>query len=178
MRIISGQHKGRKISAPKQLPIRPTTDMAKEALFNIINNQYYLDEISVLDLFSGSGNISYEFASRGVNAITAVEIHAGCTQFISEMAEKLDMPIEVIKSDVFAYLQKTPKKFNIIFADPPYALPIVEFQQIAQMAFQKELVLEGGILVIEHEKHMDLSETPNFREARRYGSSVFSFFEK
>ena len=124
MRIISGQHKGRKISAPKQLPIRPTTDMAKEALFNIINNQYYLDEISVLDLFSGSGNISYEFASRGVNAITAVEIHAGCTQFISEMAEKLDMPIEVIKSDVFAYLQKTPKKFNIIFADPPCALPI------------------------------------------------------
>jgi 16S rRNA (guanine966-N2)-methyltransferase len=88
MRIISGQHKGRKISAPKQLPIRPTTDMAKEALFNIINNQYYLDEISVLDLFSGSGNISYEFASRGVNAITAVEIHAGCTQFITEVWQK------------------------------------------------------------------------------------------
>jgi len=152
--------------------------MAKEALFNIINNQYYLDEISVLDLFSGSGNISYEFASRGVNAITAVEIHAGCTQFITEVAEKLEMPIEVIKSDVYTYLQKTPKKFDIIFADPPYALTLEEFQQIAKLVFEKELVSEGGVLVIEHEKHMDLSQTPKFREARRYGSSVFSFFEK
>jgi 16S rRNA (guanine(966)-N(2))-methyltransferase RsmD len=137
-----------------------------------------LDEVSVLDLFSGSGNISYEFASRGVNAITAVEIHAGCTQFITEVAEKLEMPIEVIKSDVYTYLQKTPKKFDIIFADPPYALPLEEFQQITKLVFEKELILEGGVLVIEHEKHMDLSETPNFREARRYGSSVFSFFEK
>jgi 16S rRNA G966 N2-methylase RsmD len=88
------------------------------------------------------------------------------------------MPIEVIKSDVYTYLQKTPKKFDIIFADPPYALPLEEFQQITKLVFEKELILEGGVLVIEHEKHMDLSETPNFREARRYGSSVFSFFEK
>lgn len=178
MRIISGQHKGRKITAPKQLPIRPTTDMAKEALFNIVNNQYYLDEIKVLDLFAGSGNISYEFASRGALDITAVEIHAGCTQFISEVAEKLEMPIQVIKSDVFTYLGNGTNKFDFIFADPPYALPIEEFKQIAHLVFERELLTEEGVLVIEHEKHMDLSQTEQFRDSRRYGSSVFSFFKK
>ena len=178
MRIISGLHKGRKISAPKNLPIRPTTDMAKEAMFNILNNSYYFDEIAVLDLFSGSGSISFEFASRGCEQLTAVEIHAGCINFISKTAEALDMPITAIKSDVFTFLQKTSQKFDLIFADPPYALPTEEFEQIAQIVLERGLLNEGGVLIIEHEKHTDLSKASNFKDARRYGSSVFSFFEK
>ena len=104
MRIISGTYKGRKIVAPAKLPVRPTTDMAKEALFNILNNQYYFDDISVLDLFSGTGNISYEFASRGTEDITAVDDNYGCIKFINSTAENFDMPIKTIKSDVFKFL--------------------------------------------------------------------------
>ena len=96
MRIISGEFKGRKIVAPKQLPVRPTTDMAKEALFNILNNQYYFDDISVLDLFSGTGNISYEFASRGTRQILAVDAHYGCIKFINQTSESFEMPINTI----------------------------------------------------------------------------------
>ncbi len=178
MRIISGLHKGRKINAPKNLPIRPTTDMAKEALFNILNNSYYFDEISVLDLFAGSGNISFEFASRGCEQILAVEIHSGCVDFIEKTNTALDMPIRTVKSDVFTFLQKTDQSFDIIFADPPYALSVEEFEQIAQIIFDKKLLKDGGVLVIEHEKHMDLTKAPFFKEARKYGSSVFGFFEK
>ena len=101
MRIISGSHKGRRIVAPKNLPVRPTTDMAKEALFNILNNHYYFDEISVLDLFSGTGNISYEFASRGTDNILAIDDYFGCIKFINETAESFEMPINTIKTDVF-----------------------------------------------------------------------------
>jgi 16S rRNA (guanine(966)-N(2))-methyltransferase RsmD len=178
MRIISGLHKGRKISAPKNLPIRPTTDMAKEALFNILNNGYYFDEIRVLDLFSGSGNISYEFASRGCKKIIAVELHSGCIDFITKTATDLSLPIQAIKSDVFPFLQKTSDQFDIIFADPPYALPQEEFEQIATIVFEKNLLAEGGVLIIEHEKHTDLSKKPQFKEARKYGSSFFGFFKK
>ena len=107
MRIISGQFKGRRISAPKKLPVRPTTDMAKEALFNILNNQYYFDDISVLDLFSGTGSISYEFASRGTKMITAVDEDFGCIKFINKTAEEFEMDIRTIKSDVFKFLEKS-----------------------------------------------------------------------
>ena len=120
MRIISGKYKGRRLNAPKKLPIRPTTDMAKESLFNILNNLYYFDEISVLDLFAGSGNISYEFASRGVEAITAVDAHFNCVKFISNTAEQLDMPIHTVKSDVYAFLKSNASRYTVIFADPPY----------------------------------------------------------
>lgn len=178
MRIISGLHKGRKITAPKNLPIRPTTDMAKEALFNILNNQYYFDEISVLDLFAGSGNISFEFASRGCKQLMAIEIHPGCTDFIEKTAQSLELPIRVLKSDVATFMHKTTDLFDVIFADPPYALSVEEFEQIAQITFERDLLLDGGVLVIEHEKHMDLSQVPFFSSSRKYGSSVFSFFEK
>ena len=105
MRIISGKYKGRKLVAPKKLPVRPTTDMAKEALFNILNNRYYFDEISVLDLFAGTGNISYEFASRGTDNITCVDQNYGCIKYINETAESFEMSINTIKSDVFSFLE-------------------------------------------------------------------------
>ena len=120
MRIISGKHKSRRLTAPKNLPVRPTTDMAKESLFNILNNTYYFDSISVIDLFSGTGNISYEFASRGTKTIYAIDAHFGCIKYISNTAKELDLPIHTFKSDVYKFLEKTALQTDVIFADPPY----------------------------------------------------------
>ena len=176
MRIISGKYKSRRIIAPKKLPVRPTTDMAKEALFNILNNQYYFDEVVLLDLFSGTGNISYEFASRGTEKIIAVDGDSGCVQFIDKISKELDFNIDAIKSDVFSFLEKTTLKSDIIFADPPYDLPLENFEKIPQLVFEKELLLEDGVLIIEHAKHMKLDHLKHFSKARKYGGSVFSFF--
>ncbi|CAM3318037.1 RsmD family RNA methyltransferase [Zobellia roscoffensis] len=177
MRIISGIHKGKRLTAPKKLPVRPTTDMAKEALFNILNNRYYFDELIVLDLFAGTGNISYEFASRGTEQISAVDADYGCVKFITETSEALDMGIVAFKSDVFTYLEKSKEKATIIFADPPYDLPLESFEKIPEMVFKNGLLHNNGAVIIEHASHMDLSHVHNFSEKRKYGSSVFSFFE-
>ena len=177
MRIISGQYKGRRINPPKKLPVRPTTDMAKEALFNILNNHYYFDEISVLDLFAGTGSISYEFASRGTELITTVDEDFGCIKFINETAEIFDMPITAIKNDVFKFLENASSQFTLIFADPPYASSDEQFGKIAELVFKNNILEEDGLLVIEHSKHTDLSQLENFSYSKHYGGSVFSFFE-
>lgn len=177
MRIISGKYKGRRLIAPKKLPVRPTTDMQKESLFNILNNHYQFNEIDVLDLFSGTGNIAYEFASRGTTEVHAVDAHFACIKFIAKTSEELDFPIKCFKSDVFKYLEKTPNKFNVIFADPPYQLPIIEFERLPQLVFERNLLSEDGMLIIEHASQMDLSHLQHFNEQRKYGSSVFSFFQ-
>ena len=176
MRIISGIYKGRRITAPKKLPVRPTTDMAKEALFNILNNQYYLNDISVLDLFSGSGNISYEFASRGTEHITAVDDNYGCIKFINETAEAFDMSISTIKSDVFKFLEKSKQKHTLIFADPPYDFEIEIFSKIPELVFKNELLEEEGLLIVEHSKHTDLSQLEHYSHSKSYGGNIFSFF--
>lgn len=178
MRIISGKYKGKRLIAPKKLPVRPTADMQKEALFNILNNYYRFNEVSVLDLFSGTGNIAYEFASRGSNNITAVDSHSGCIKYISQTSKDLDFSIDCIKSDVFKCLKKIGQKFTIIFADPPYKLPIVDFEKLPHLVFERDLLEENGMLIIEHALQTDLSHIANFKEQRKYGSSVFSFFEK
>lgn len=177
MRIISGEHKGRKINAPKKLPVRPTTDMAKEALFNILNNKFYLDEITILDLYSGTGNISYEFASRGSKNIIAVDKDFGCINFIKTSAFQLKMPIQVIKSDVIKYLEQAKTQFNLIFADPPYALSQPEFEQIPQLIFKNKLLTEEGVLILEHSKYTNLTHCTNFKYSKKYGNTIFSFFE-
>lgn len=177
MRIISGLYKGRKILAPKKLPVRPTTDMAKEALFNILNNQYYFDDISVLDLFSGTGNISYEFASRGTESITAVDDNFGCIKFINETAESFEMPIQTIKSDVFKYLENSKQKHSIIFADPPYNFEVELFSKIPELVFKNKLLEEEGLLIVEHSKHTDLSHLEHYSHTKSYGGNAFSFFE-
>lgn len=178
MRIVSGEFKGLRINAPKNLPVRPTTDMAKEALFNILNNRYYFDELVVLDLFSGTGNISYEFASRGCPNITAVDGHFGCVKFIDATASKMNLPIHAQKGDVYGFLEKTSQQYDLIFADPPYDLPQESFEQLPEIVFRRGLLKKGGCLIVEHEKHMNLDSTPYFVEKRKYGSSVFSFFSK
>lgn len=177
MRIISGTYKGRRISAPKKLPVRPTTDMAKEALFNIINNQFYFDEISVLDLFAGTGSISYEFASRGTETITCVDQDFGCIKFINQTAEAFEMSIQTIKSDVYKFLENTKLKSTIIFADPPYAFTIEQFSKIPELIFQNNLLEEEGLLIVEHSKHTDLSNLVNYSYSKSYGGNMFSFFE-
>ncbi|WP_353780032.1 RsmD family RNA methyltransferase [Winogradskyella sp. 3972H.M.0a.05] len=177
MRIISGEFKGRKIVAPKKLPVRPTTDMAKESLFNILNNLYYFDDITVLDLFAGTGNISYEFASRGTEHITSVDTNYGCVKFINETAESFEMPINVIKGDVFNFLDNHKSSYDIIFADPPYDFDLEQFLKIPDLIFENELLKEDGLLIIEHSKHTDLSEHPQFNNSRLYGGNIFSFFE-
>ena len=177
MRIISGLYKGRRITAPKKLPVRPTTDMAKEALFNILNNLYYFDAISVLDLFSGTGNISYEFASRGTKQITAVDDNYGCIKFINETAEAFEMSINTIKSDVFKYLEKSKQKHHIIFADPPYAFELEAFSKIPELVFQNQLLENEGVLIVEHSKHTDLSKLEHYSHSKSYGGNMFSFFE-
>ncbi|MGB5272454.1 MAG: RsmD family RNA methyltransferase [Flavobacteriaceae bacterium] len=177
MRIISGHHKGRRIMAPKKLPVRPTSDMAKEALFNILNNLIGFEGISVLDLFSGTGNISYEFASRGAALVTAVDIDSGCTAFTTKTALELEMPIRAIKSDVFKYLEKTNIQADIIFVDPPYNIGFESFAKVPKMVFEKELLNKDGYLIIEHSDKTDLSNEPYFKNFRKYGGSVFSFFQ-
>lgn len=177
MRIISGKHKSKRLSAPKKLPVRPTTDMSKEALFNIINNHYYFYQVSVLDLFSGTGNISYEFGSRGTEQITAVDQHRGCVSFIEKTATELDLPIDVIKSDVYKYLERTKHSYDIIFADPPYNFDTNEFLKIADLVYTNNLLEPNGMLIIEHAKETKLDIHPNFSFNKRYGGSVFSFFE-
>ncbi len=177
MRIISGQYKGRRIVAPKKLPVRPTTDMAKESLFNILNNHYYFDELVVLDLFSGTGNISYEFASRGTEQITAVDSHYACIKFISETSDQFDMNINTIKSDVFKYLETSHQKYDIIFADPPYDFDDDQFGKIPELVFKNDMLLSEGYLIIEHSKHTDLSKFERYSHSKSYGGSVFSFFE-
>lgn len=177
MRIISGQFKGRRITAPKKLPVRPTTDMAKEALFNIINNQFYFDEVSVLDLFAGIGSISYEFASRGTQKITCVDENFRCIKFINTTATDFEMPIETIKSDVFKFLEKTSLQSTIIFADPPYAFTDEQFEKIPELIFQNKLLENDGLLIVEHSKHTNLSQLEFYVYSKNYGGNVFSFFK-
>ena len=177
MRIISGKYKSKRITAPKNLPVRPTTDMAKESLFNILNNLYYFENISVLDLFAGTGNISYEFASRGTETIYAVDAHFACIKFINQTAKDLGMEINSYKSDVYKFLEKTPLKTDVIFADPPYDFKEAQFLKIADLVFERGLLNEDGVLIIEHSKHTDLTKHPKFSYEKRYGGNVFTFFE-
>lgn len=177
MRIISGKYKSRRLMAPKNLPVRPTTDMAKESLFNIINNWYYFNELNVLDLFSGTGNISLEFGSRGTQNILAVDQHSGCINYINKTAKELELDIDTIKADVFSFLEKHQGSYDVIFADPPYDFSDDQFNKIANLVFENKLLSEKGTLVIEHSEQTDLSNNQYFTQTKRYGGCIFSFFE-
>ncbi len=177
MRIVSGIHKSKRISAPKNLPVRPTTDMAKESLFNILNNHFYFDQIAVIDLFAGTGNISYEFGSRGTENILAVDAHYACVLFILQTAKKLHLPIKTFKSDVYKFLEKTTLTADVIFADPPYGFDKEQFLKIADLIFEKKILNEDGLLIIEHSKHTLLDKHPNYSHCKKYGGNMFSFFK-
>ena len=177
MRIISGKYKGRRLNVPKKLPVRPTTDMAKEALFNILIHRYNFQDLMILDLCSGTGNIAYEFSSRGAKNVVAVDKEIRCVKFIEQTASNFEMSIDAIKGDVFSFLEHTSQKFDIVFADPPYALDSEEFERIAQIVFDIKLLNPEGLLIIEHSKHTNLSNLKNFDEVKTYGGNCFSFFK-
>jgi 16S rRNA (guanine(966)-N(2))-methyltransferase RsmD len=174
MRIIQGKNKGKQIKAPASLPVRPTTDLGKESLFNILNNYFFFDRITVLDLFAGTGNISYEFASRGAMSVTVVDNYQGCTDFIRKTAEKLQLDnISVIRGDAFSFVERSRQQFDIIFADPPYDLMGLEI--IVDHVFANHLLKPSGWLVLEHPREYDFSQHPHFYEHRKYGKLNFTF---
>jgi len=177
VRIISGKYKGRRIFPPKGLPVRPTTDMSKEALFNVLNNHFSFEGLKILDLFAGTGNISFEFASRGSTPITSVDADFGCVKFIKQVASEYDFNIAATKSDVFQFLERNKATYDIIFADPPYALDQKTFEKIVLLIFEKKTLQEDGMMVIEHSKYTKLDHLIHFSFKKSYGGSIFSFFE-
>lgn len=177
MRIISGKYKGRKIFPPKNLPVRPTTDMSKESLFNILNNHFDFQELQVLDLFAGTGNISYEFGSRGAGPITCVDEDFGCVRFIKKTAEEFEFDIHAIKANVFTFLEKASGSFDVIFADPPYHMEEPQLRRLVDTIFERELLSDDGMLIIEHSRHTNIDNAQHFSFRKNYGGSVFSFFE-
>ncbi|MFP5470814.1 MAG: 16S rRNA (guanine(966)-N(2))-methyltransferase RsmD [Bacteroidia bacterium] len=175
MRIVSGKYKGKQFFPPKGIKARPTTDFSKEGLFNVLNNKISFSEVSVLDLFAGTGNISFEFISRGCIDITCVDQSFESYRFIKSMGVELKTNINVIKSDVFKFISKKPlKMFDMIFADPPYAIENIE--QIPKLIFENNWLNPDGILIVEHDNKTDLSKLNNFTECRNYGKVHFSFF--
>ena len=176
MRIISGNKKSIVINAPKNLPVsvRPTTDKVKESLFNIIQNKFELNVCKVLDIFSGTGNISYEFASRGCNDILSVDNNFNCIRFINKTAEKLEINVRTKKIDYLLFLKNNNEKFNIIFADPPYDYNRIE--DIPKIVFERNLLSINGLLILEHSSQKNFEKSANFMEQRTYSSVNFSFF--
>lgn len=176
MRIISGSHKGRQIFPDKNFTARPTTDFAKENIFNVLGNYLDIEGANTLDLFSGTGSISYEFASRGAATVIAIESNYKHYAFIKRTAEALGFKnMKVYKNDVFLACQKLQgKKFDLIFADPPYNLERIH--EIPEIIFANELLNEEGIAVVEHPASVDFSSHPRFMEHRQYGSVNFSLF--
>lgn len=176
MRIIGGRLKGLRLNPPKNLPVRPTTDLAKEALFNILNNQVDFEGLKVLDLFSGTGNIAMEFASRNAGFVTAVDRVAACIFYLKDMAAKHQLTeIKIFKADVFKFLAAETEQYDLIFADPPYDLD--KIPQLPDAVFTRNLLASGGLLIIEHPSYQNLNNQPNFSEKRHYGNSAFSFFK-
>ncbi|MBP3482426.1 MAG: RsmD family RNA methyltransferase [Alistipes sp.] len=177
MRIISGKYRGRVIEPPRNLRARPTTDFAKENLFNVLNNIIDYGQTDVLDLFSGTGSISYEFASRGARSVTSVEVNATHHSFIKETARKLGCEnFYAVRANAFLYLKNAVKRFDLIFSDAPYDLEGSE--QIIELVFERDLLNDDGVLIFEHSSKKNFSSNEHFWQSRSYGSVNFSFFKK
>lgn len=176
MRIISGIHGGRRISPPANMPhTRPTTDIAKEGLFNILQNNLEIDELKTLDLFGGTGCISYELASRGAPDLTIVEKDSKMYDFIKTTSEMLKLEnFKLVKSDVFKFMESTNQQYDFIFAGPPYALTTID--DLPRTVFDKNLLNKGGWFVLEHTPRNDYKKFPFYRSERNYGTTIFSVF--
>ena len=175
MRIITGKYKGRHFEIPRSFKARPTTDFAKENIFNVLIQYVDLEEATALDLFSGTGSITLELLSRGCSQVISVEMDRDHHRFICECLKKLDTQACIpLRADVFRFMKSCHQQFDFIFADPPYALK--EIPQIPDLIFGKELLKEGGLFILEHGKDHDFSQHPHFVEHRSYGSVNFSLF--
>ena len=177
MRIITGKYKGRHFEVPRSFKARPTTDFAKENIFNVLNGYLDFEDAVALDLFSGTGSISLELLSRGCNQVISVEADRDHHAFIKQCLKKLDTDQCIaIRGDVFRFVKSCRQQFDFIFADPPYALK--ELADIPDMIFEKNMLKDDGVFVLEHGKYYDLSQHPHFTEHRSYGSVNFSLFRK
>lgn len=177
MRIIGGKFKGRRFTPPaKNWPTRPTTDIAKEGLFNILMNEFTFSDLKVLDLFGGTGNHSYEFISRGCEDVTYVDKFYGCVAFVKKTAQLLAIEpyLKIIKGDVFKFIAMTNEQYNYIFAGPPYPLPNLD--TIPDHIFKENLLADGGWFVMEHNPNHDFKNHPNYLKERHYGKTIFSIF--
>ena len=175
MRIIAGSLKGRRLNPPTTLPVRPTTDMARESLFNILNNYVDYEDCTVLDLFAGTGAVSMEFVSRGVKEVTSIDINNLCTDFIKSAALQFGVKnLHVVRTDVFDLIKRAYKKFDIIFADPPYALENLD--QLPDLIFDHNMLTEDGIFILEHPSEYQFENHPHFWQHRNYGKVNFTFF--
>lgn len=175
MRIVGGKYKGRIFTPNKKFSARPTTDLAKEALFNILANRYNFSGMKILDMFSGTGSIGYEFVSRGAGEVTFVEKNFNHLRFIREVIEKLEIKnAHIIRDDVFRFLKNCPEKFDIVFGDPPFDASFIN--EIPNAVFESGILNENGMLILEHPKNYNFSGHSNFKELRQYGKVNFSFF--
>lgn len=177
MRIIAGSLKGKNIPVPENYKARPTTDFAREGLFNILDSEYEFDDLSILDLFAGSGAISYEFISRGAGSSICVEMRPENAAFISRTASDLGIAkkLSVVRHNVFEFLPICTKKFDIVFADPPYALEGLD--TLPDKVFEAEVLHPGAYFILEHPDKYDFSSHPHFVKTRKYGNVHFTFFE-
>ncbi|MCP1252986.1 MULTISPECIES: RsmD family RNA methyltransferase [Elizabethkingia] len=181
-RIISGKWKGKKIAAPKNFEVRPTTDFAKEALFSIIEHRFDIEYLSVLDLFAGIGSISLEFASRDTKDITSVDLNPKHCGFINSTAKELgfDAQVNISRGDVFDWVKKERnhgKLYNLVFADPPFDMDKAKYDELIDLVLSKNILAENGVFILEHQSRQKF-EHPNLQETRKYGNVSFSFFAK
>lgn len=175
MRIISGKYKGRRLLPPSNITARPTTDFAKESLFNLLTNRVNFEEIRVLDLFAGTGSISLEFLSRGARSVTSVEMASLQLEFMRKTAKQLNINNWLVtRSDVFQYIKRCNIQFDVVFADPPYQMP--ELPDLPEILFENNIITAGGMFILEHPKQYDFSSKPCFAEHRKYGNVNFTFF--
>ena len=176
MRIIGGTLRGKPVNPPAGYKARPTTDFAKEGLFNTLGNEFSFEDLAVLDLFSGTGSISFEFASRGAGEVVAIEMNPANAAFIKRTAASLGLgsTVQVVRHNVFDFLGICTKRFDIVFADPPYALEGLD--TLPDRILSRGLVLPGGYLILEHPAEYNFAAHPSFVKEKKYGNVHFSFF--
>lgn len=174
MRVIGGALHGRRFSAPNSIPARPTTDLAREGLFNVLTNLISFEDLNALDLFAGTGSVGYELISREASQVTLVEQHAASINFIKKTAKDfgIENVVKILRSDVFSFLKKTTESYSLIFADPPYALP--NMQELCSLILPK--LRADGLAIIEHDFRNSFEEHAHFLRSKKYGETIFSFF--
>ncbi len=177
MRIVSGKYRGRRLQPPVNLPVRPTTDFAKEGLFNVLSNIVDFESLKVLDLFTGTGSIAFEFLSRGAITVTAVDSSQKCIDFIKKTADNFGAKnLQPVKSNSFVFIKRMVSGYDLIFADPPYDLEGIE--SIPDLVFESNLLNEEGLLILEHSSRYRFEHHPMFSQHRNYGSVNFTIFTR
>jgi 16S rRNA (guanine(966)-N(2))-methyltransferase RsmD len=176
MRIVGGEFGGRRFNPPARIPARPTTELAKEGLFNMLNNSMDIEGIKTLDLFGGTGSISYELASRGAADLTLIERDPTTIDFIKKTVQELGIAdrLHIIRGEVFKFMKQSTDQYDFIFAGPPYAL--LNIDELPLLVFEKNMLLPGGVFVLEHTPRNDYQKHPHFQRMKNYGTTVFTFF--